>query len=135
MRYERRSSNFRLRRPASRRSPREAAHRQRQHRIFERLRKRSKRGRGTENRLWGVSTASLDGISMNNGDDWTEYRRRRNIFWVVVVSYVPGILAFGLSLQWLLGSELPIYLAAAAWMIAFIVAANRMTAWHCPSLR
>src|SRR5439155_23348942 len=39
MRYERRSSNFRRRRPASRRSPREAAHRQRQYRIFERLRK------------------------------------------------------------------------------------------------
>src|SRR5207247_2550648 len=53
------SDDLRLRRPASRRSPREAAHRQRQHRIFERLRKRSKRGRGTENRLWGFSTASL----------------------------------------------------------------------------
>jgi hypothetical protein len=69
---------------------------------------------------------------MSNGDDWTEYRRRRNIFWLVLVTYVPGVLAFGLSLQWLLGSELPIYLAAGAWIIAFIVTANRMTAWHCP---
>src|SRR5437773_12505023 len=50
-------------RPASRPSPREAAHRQGQHRIFERLRKRSERGRGAENRLLGgFSTASLGGL-------------------------------------------------------------------------
>jgi hypothetical protein len=69
---------------------------------------------------------------MSNGDDWTEYRRKRNLFWLVLVSYVPGVLVFGLSLQWLLGSELPIYFVAGAWMIAFIVTASRMTAWRCP---
>jgi len=71
-------------------------------------------------------------LTTSSGDDWTEYRRRRNLFWLVLVTYVPGVLVLGLPLQWLLGSEEPIYLAAGAWMVAFIVTANRMTAWRCP---
>jgi hypothetical protein len=69
---------------------------------------------------------------MSDADEWTDYRRRRNIFWLVFVTYVPGVFALGLPLQWLVGSELPIYVVAATWLIAFIVTANRMGAWKCP---
>jgi hypothetical protein len=63
---------------------------------------------------------------------WAEYRRRRNIFWLVLATYVPGVLTLGLPARWLFGSDLAIYVVAATWMIAFAVSGTRMTMWKCP---
>jgi uncharacterized protein GlcG (DUF336 family) len=45
---------------------------------------------------------------------------------------VPGVLAIGFPLRWLVGSDVPIYVVAAAWMIGFVASANWMTMWKCP---
>src|SRR5947208_14870112 len=97
-----------VRRPASRRSPREAAHRQRQHRIFERLRKRSERGRGGENRhLEGFSTASLNGypsdpfqvpwkgVGLLDMKFRVEIEQEEDGRWIAEVIDLPGVLAYG----------------------------------------
>jgi hypothetical protein len=72
---------------------------------------------------------------MASTNQWDEYRRRRNIFWLVWVTYVPGVLALGLPLRSLLSSDIPIYVVAVAWMIAFVVSGNWMTMWKCPRCR
>ena len=63
---------------------------------------------------------------------WEGYRRRRYVFWLVWVTYVPGVLIIGLPLRWLFGSDVPIYIVAGAWLIAFLMSGNWMTMWKCP---
>ena len=64
--------------------------------------------------------------------DWEHYRRRRNLFWIVWATYLPGVALIGLALKSVLGSDIPIYVVAGAWMIAFLICGNRMAAWKCP---
>ena len=80
----------------------------------------------------GGSRANPLDASMSYTEHWDAYRRRRNLFRLVWISYVPGVLLIGVPLHWLLGSDVPIYVVAGAWMIAFIVTANCMTMSACP---
>jgi hypothetical protein len=63
---------------------------------------------------------------------WDAYRRRRNVFWLVWATYVPALASIGVLSDWLLGSDVPVYVAATAWMIAFLLTASWMTMWKCP---
>jgi hypothetical protein len=69
---------------------------------------------------------------MSYQGQWEQYRRRRNLFWVVWATYLPGVATIGLALRWALGSDIPIYVVAVAWMAMFLVCGNRMAAWKCP---
>ena len=63
---------------------------------------------------------------------WDDYRRRRNVFLLIFATYVPGLVAVGVPLTWLVGSEIPMYNVAGVWMIAFAVSGNWMARWACP---
>ena len=68
----------------------------------------------------------------HNQSSWQEYRRRRLWFFVIWLTYVPGVFVLGYPLTWLFGSDIPIYVVAGAWMLAFIVSANYMESFCCP---
>lgn len=65
---------------------------------------------------------------------WRDYRKRRNLFWAIFLTYVPGVLLIGMSLEYLFQfkTETPIYFVAIAWMIAFAISGWRLTYWKCP---
>src|SRR4051812_9740050 len=63
---------------------------------------------------------------------WQNYRRRRFWFFVIWVTYVPGVFVLGYPLSRLFDSGVPIYILAGAWMVAFIRSANYMELFPCP---
>ncbi len=64
---------------------------------------------------------------------WDDYRKRRKIFFLIFLSYLPGIYILGVPLERYLSSEIPLIVIATAWIIAFVVAGWHMNAWRCPS--
>jgi hypothetical protein len=71
---------------------------------------------------------------MNMGYDgsWKGYRKRRRLFWIVFLTYLPGASFIGILLERIFNSEYPIYVVAILWMIAFAVTGLRLTYWKCP---
>lgn len=65
-------------------------------------------------------------------DHWQRYRRLRNINFVVVACYVPVTMAFALLGTWLLGSLVPGFVVAGAFMVTFMVLGIKLQAWRCP---
>lgn len=63
---------------------------------------------------------------------WSEYRRRRRWFFIVFLTYVPGVGVIGYSLSALVGSDIAFPVVAGFWMLAFAVAAVRMSSFPCP---
>jgi hypothetical protein len=63
---------------------------------------------------------------------WREYRKRRNTFFIILATYFPGVLLFALLLQRLLRSDTATSIVAFAWILAFGVAAVRVSTWPCP---
>ncbi len=64
--------------------------------------------------------------------EWEEYRKRRNAFLLILLTYIPGVFVIGTPLARILGSEAPMYVIAILWMIAFALAGWRLTYWKCP---
>ena len=63
---------------------------------------------------------------------WRQFRRRRNVAWLVFAGYLPGVPALGLPLAGRFGSELPLYAIAALWLIAMLAAGVYAINWKCP---
>ncbi|MFA6563372.1 MAG: hypothetical protein WCV00_15800 [Verrucomicrobiia bacterium] len=63
---------------------------------------------------------------------WQNYRRRRLWFFVILLTYVPGTSVIGYLLSRLFGSDIPVYVVAGVWMVAFVAAANYMDLFPCP---
>jgi hypothetical protein len=63
---------------------------------------------------------------------WVEYRRRRNLYWLVWLTYIPGVLIIGLPLSWLFHSNIAAFVVAGLWMVAYVAAANYLGFWKCP---
>src|ERR1051325_3073087 len=63
---------------------------------------------------------------------WEDYRRRRNLFWIVFLTYIPGILIIGIPLACLFHSNVVGPIVAGLWMLAFIVVSNYWGFWKCP---
>jgi hypothetical protein len=66
---------------------------------------------------------------------WQNYRRRRFWFFVIWLTYVPGVFVLGYPLSRLLDSGIPVYILAGAWIVAFIASANYMELFPCPKCR
>lgn len=64
--------------------------------------------------------------------EWREYRKRRNTFFIIFATYIPGVLLFALLLQRLARSDTATLIIAFVWILAFGVAAVRVTTWPCP---
>lgn len=64
---------------------------------------------------------------------WQDYRKKRNLVWLLFLAYVPGVAIIGFTLQHLLKSELPFYFAAGVWLTAYIAASWRLDTFKCPA--
>jgi hypothetical protein len=65
-------------------------------------------------------------------EDWREYKRIRNGFLLVLVTYVPVCFGIGFVSAKLLGTFAPGFVAAALWMILFLFYGVRLNTWRCP---
>jgi uncharacterized Tic20 family protein len=69
---------------------------------------------------------------------WRDYRKHTIIFWIVFLSYIPGVaaifLTIGPSLAALTGIKLDNIgmMIALCWMVAFAIASFRMSQFRCP---
>jgi len=54
------------------------------------------------------------------------------MFWLIFLTYVPGVFAIGVPLTHLVSSEIPVYVLAGLWMLAFVISGNYAIAWRCP---
>lgn len=65
-------------------------------------------------------------------EDWREYRRARNAFLLVFLTYVPVCFGVGVISVKLLGIFTPGFVVAAIWMILFLFNGIRLSTWRCP---
>ena len=69
---------------------------------------------------------------MTYSTQWADYRRRRRIFFLIFLSYIPGMYALGIPLEKHFASEIPLIAVAVTWIMAFVTAGWHMNAWKCP---
>jgi hypothetical protein len=94
----------------------------------------------SEIRERGLTPAMIDAAEETTAEgpysaSWAEYRRRRNLYWLVWLTYIPGVLIIGLPLSWLFHSNGAAFAVAGLWMVAFVAAANYLGFWKCPRCR
>ncbi|MEP6671004.1 MAG: hypothetical protein ABJF10_17725 [Chthoniobacter sp.] len=65
-------------------------------------------------------------------EQWKVYRHRSRLFWLVFLGYVPGVFLLGVPLRYLFSSNIPVYIVAGLWMLAFAISGNYAVAWRCP---
>ena len=63
---------------------------------------------------------------------WDEYRKRRNLAWFAFLGYVPVVFGVGMFSVRLLSTLTPVFVVAIAWMVFFIITANRALRYPCP---
>jgi predicted RNA-binding Zn-ribbon protein involved in translation (DUF1610 family) len=77
-------------------------------------------------------------VHSDYGVAWHDLRKRRIIFGIVFLTYLPGVLAIMFTvvpvLSWLTGAKPDyfFYAIAACWMAAFAVAGFRVSHFPCP---
>lgn len=64
--------------------------------------------------------------------NWAEYRKRRKLFWIIFLTYLPGVAIIGAPLGQLFKSETSYLIVAIIWMCAFAVSGLRFSFWKCP---
>jgi hypothetical protein len=83
------------------------------------------------------SLAAMDTHSEYTAD-WQEYRRRRRLFWILFLGFIPGVFilfTFALGLLSLIDASNPavsIFLIAGFWMLMLIIASFQYFYFHCP---
>ena len=65
-------------------------------------------------------------------EDWRQYKRTRNTFLLVFVTYVPVCSTVAVISGKLLGTFTPAFVAAGLWMILFLFYGARLNTWRCP---
>ncbi len=76
---------------------------------------------------------SPSGVIVNGyEEDWRQYKRIRNTFFLVFVTYVPVCFALAVISVKLLGTFTPALVAAGIWMILFLFTGVRLNTWRCP---
>jgi hypothetical protein len=68
----------------------------------------------------------------NYQQEWQDYKRRRNQFWIVVGAYLPICFAIALVSIKLFHSLVPGFVAAFIWMGLLTISGIRIQAWRCP---
>jgi hypothetical protein len=63
---------------------------------------------------------------------WQEYRKRRNIGWLIFLGYVPGVMLVVMLTSPLVHSFVPGFVAAGVWMVGAVVWGNYTIRWKCP---
>lgn len=64
--------------------------------------------------------------------EWQEYKRLRNQFWLVFAGYVPVCFAIALVSIKLFHTFTPAFIAALLYMGLLLFTGNRVALWRCP---
>lgn len=64
--------------------------------------------------------------------DWKEYKKARNLFWLVFVSYVPIVMTVAIVSIKLFNTFTPAFILAFIWMVFFVITGMRVNLWRCP---
>jgi hypothetical protein len=65
-------------------------------------------------------------------NDWKDYRRIRNQWFLVFLGYVPVVGLVALVSFKLFNSFVPAFVMAILWTALFLISGIRVNAWHCP---
>lgn len=63
---------------------------------------------------------------------WYNYRHRRNVFWILLLSYLPGVAVTAFVLRTATGSDAGVMFVAGAWLVAYGIAGWRFGHFPCP---
>src|SRR6185503_13965867 len=63
---------------------------------------------------------------------WQEYRKRNTLFWVIALTYMPGVALSSIPLSRTFDSQKPVYMVAMLWMVAGTVAGFHRNNLKCP---
>jgi hypothetical protein len=64
---------------------------------------------------------------------WQNYRHRRRWHFAIWLGYIPGVFLIGFPLKRLFGSDIPFYVVAGGWMLAFLVSGVYLSLFPCPN--
>jgi hypothetical protein len=66
--------------------------------------------------------------------EWKDYRRRRWMFWSLLLGYLPGVFTIAMLLEKVLHStaDILLFFVAAIWVVTGIIAQRRLRYWPCP---
>jgi hypothetical protein len=64
--------------------------------------------------------------------EWQQYRKNRNQFWLVVVSYLPVVSIVAFISTRLFHTPIPGFVVALFWMGLFAFTGIRVQMWRCP---
>ena len=65
-------------------------------------------------------------------ENWREYRRTRNLFFLVWAGYVPATLAFAILVWKVFRTFVPGFVFAGLWIVLFVMVGGRVSRWPCP---
>jgi len=74
------------------------------------------------------------GFGDEHEKDWREYKRIRNTFSLVFVTYVPVCFGVAVVSGKFLGTLTPAFVVAGLWMVLFAFNGLRLSTWRCPSV-
>src|SRR6266550_8969240 len=66
---------------------------------------------------------------------WEDYRRRRRLFLIAWLGYLPGMGAIAILLERIFHNEVIIMAVALCWMVFFAVSGSRLISFRCPNCR
>jgi hypothetical protein len=77
-------------------------------------------------------TSAPNSASTQEPSPWQDYKRRRRVFFAILLSYIPGVFTLSRPLTRLFHSSIPFYVVAGAWMLAYVVSYFFMCSFPCP---
>ena len=82
-----------------------------------------------------MTRKNYDGDKAMNGfeEDWKEYKRARNMFFLIFVLYLPVCFGIGFASTKLFHTFTPGFVAAFLWMAMLLVSGMRVHLWRCPN--
>jgi hypothetical protein len=64
--------------------------------------------------------------------EWKGYGFWHRAFWLTIVTYFPGVILLGLTLQPIVGEEIAFGVAWIGWIIPLVVTSWKLKGWPCP---
>jgi hypothetical protein len=71
-------------------------------------------------------------VSQEYQESWQEYRKLRNRFFIILLSFPPGAMFIAYVFSWAFHTLIPGFVAAFVWIAAFLVTGIRLQLWPCP---
>ena len=65
-------------------------------------------------------------------DNWRRYRRVRNLYFLLLIGYVPVCLGFEALVSAALKTSTPGFVFAGLWMVTILIVGVRLSSWRCP---